>query len=161
MEASALNVLSLEKYVGAGVRASIRETTMNRFEWNDKWSLDLDIVDKQHKNLIEILNKMNNDSISYSETLDSFIDYAGRHFSDEEELMRIYNYQGYLEHKVEHRKFTLALLEVSFKLIKIKKNEDAVNKIMDRFKEFCFAWFNIHFLERDKEFVDFIKGGGT
>jgi hemerythrin len=35
-----------------------------------------------------------------------------------------------------------------------------LNNITDKIEHFCFTWFNFHFLNTDKEFVNFLKEKG-
>jgi len=134
---------------------------MEKIEWTSSWCLDGNGIDEQHKRLIGVLNRIIDRDINISELLLELIDYASEHFMDEEVLMLKNNYpiDKYIFHKNEHRVFTKALLEVSFGLFN-KKDTDEYEQMIQKTEHFCFTWFNLHFLNVDKELVEFLKSGG-
>ena len=136
---------------------------MGEIKWKKEWELGVKEIDDQHKNLIRILNNIYYDNISFKDLIQDLIDYAFEHFSAEEELMfkSKYDekkYEEYKEHKKQHKKFTNSLLEISFKIINPYVEEKDMEKLILKFREFCFVWFRIHFLGTDKKFTNFLKG---
>lgn len=127
---------------------------MKKIEWQDDWYLGVDKIDNQHKELLSLVNRILKDDIKTKELVNDFIDYAAKHFRDEEKLMfhNVYPHKQYYIHKVEHQKFTRALLEISFAL---QENND--DSLPLKFRQFCIDWFRLHFLETDKLFTNFIK----
>lgn len=136
---------------------------MEKIIWSDNWNLDIDGVDAQHKKLVNILNKISERQINTQNLIEELIEYAGTHFADEENLMFYSSYpkELYYLHKVEHRKFTQTLLEISFSITEANGDEELSDKLITKFENFCFKWFNIHFLGTDKKFADFLKGGAN
>ncbi len=82
------------------------------FEWDDKYSVNVSIIDKEHKKLIDIINKAivakqyNNNSKEVLEIVDEMIEYALKHFANEETYMKKFNYPEYQFHRNEHNDFT-------------------------------------------------------
>jgi hemerythrin-like metal-binding protein len=135
---------------------------MDKITWDKSWCLDNGVIDKQHKYLITILNRIIGREIDIYVLIVSLIEYSSNHFVDEEVLMIKNNYpeDKYLLHKKEHRLFTKALLEISFGLLTIIDSKK-LEIIIGRVENFCFVWFNKHFLNTDKEFVIFLNKGGA
>lgn len=134
---------------------------MDKIIWTKEWCLDGGDIDRQHKNLIDVLNRIIDRDININELLLELIEYASEHFVDEEVLMIKNDYpeDEYITHKNEHRFFTKALLEISFGLFS-KVNPDELEEVIQKIEHFCFSWFNIHFLTIDKQLVEFLKSGG-
>lgn len=136
---------------------------MERIIWTKDWCLDGGEIDNQHKNLISILNRIIDREININELIQSLIEYSSNHFVDEEVLMLQNNYpiDNYLLHKQELRFFTKALLEISFGLLEVANSEE-FEEVIKKVEHFCFTWFNTHFMNVDRELVNFLKlGGGT
>jgi hemerythrin-like metal-binding protein len=136
---------------------------MEKIIWTKEWCLDNGEMDKQHKLLIDTLNRIVDHDININELILTLIEYASNHFVDEEVLMLKNSYpeKDYLYHKGEHRTFTRALLEVSFGLAKVE-NSEIFDKVIERLQSFCFTWFDFHFLNLDKDVMMFLqKGGGV
>jgi hemerythrin len=73
---------------------------MGKIEWDNSLSVGVDLIDEQHKTLLERLNDLSNAvEMSHGETetgktLDFMVDYTDFHFSAEEKLMAEQGYQG-------------------------------------------------------------------
>jgi len=76
-------------------------------EWNENWCSGNNSIDKQHKHLLEVGNKLmhyvmlKNDQFILS-TLDELLMDIKVHFRSEELMLEEINYQGYDEHKKAH-----------------------------------------------------------
>jgi hemerythrin-like metal-binding protein len=91
--------------------------------WNEELEVGLEIIDTQHKELIERFNTLMNacsagkgrDELESS--LDFLRDYTVQHFSDEEALQRKINFPEFERHKGLHEGFkvTVANLVTQFK----------------------------------------------
>lgn len=135
---------------------------MEKIIWTKEWCLDNGEIDKQHKLLIDTLNRIVDNDIDINELILTLIEYVSNHFVDEEILMlkNDYGEKDYLYHRSEHRAFTRALLEVSFGLVRVE-NSDEFDKVIERLQKLCFTWFDFHFLNVDRAFMTFMnKGGG-
>ena len=90
-----------------------KEKNMPIVSWNNKYSVNVEEIDLQHKKLIELVNNLHNSvesRISKKELLKlliELVDFTRFHFSTEEKLMKEHDFRGFPEHYKEHK----ALLE--------------------------------------------------
>ena len=81
--------------------------------WDEAYSVGFEFIDNQHKRLITMINtlsaacKMGNAAadIAYTKVINSAMNYAKTHFSDEEKYMREAGYPELRKHKKQHKKF--------------------------------------------------------
>jgi hemerythrin len=84
---------------------------MEKIVWDESYSVNVKVLDEQHQKLIEIVNKLIEDSEAtvsseiISDTLTEMTKYTHYHFSDEEQYMIKYGYPEYESHKKEHNNF--------------------------------------------------------
>ena len=93
----------------------------NQLIWNDRYNIGVDIIDREHKKLFGILNKLfdlrQQEKKSHwvcQEAVKYFKEHTLQHFADEEAYMASVNYAGLETHKRIHRDFrdrTLPSLE--------------------------------------------------
>jgi hemerythrin len=92
--------------------------TRHIVEWQDSYSIGIRLVDDQHKELINICNRLHAASaLGWEKSKDAFmeairaaVDYVGYHFSTEEKIMARINYPDYRAHKKEHSDFVKEVL---------------------------------------------------
>jgi len=120
----------------------------------NKYKIGIELSDKHHKNLIDIVNELF-DTLTKgadSETILFFIKrlntYANAHFKAEEDLMLDYKYPDLLSHKVIHKKF-IDKLEL---IAQRAKNESVGKELVT----FLVTWLIDHILKEDKKYADFI-----
>nr|WP_296486939.1 hemerythrin domain-containing protein [uncultured Acetatifactor sp.] len=92
-----------------------------KFVWHERYSIGVDIIDREHKKLFNIMNKLfaygGNDEKSrwaYQEGIKFFKGHAMKHFAEEEMYMASIGYEGYETHRRLHdifRKKTLPGIE--------------------------------------------------
>lgn len=85
---------------------------MSIIEWDDSYSVNNDEIDKQHKEWIDIYNKMHDSMMSRESSIDqtteilqAMSNYAQNHFNYEEEYMREINFPDIVEHRRSHKDF--------------------------------------------------------
>lgn len=85
------------------------------FKWSDAYSVNIKTIDDQHKELVNILNRLFN-AVSMREgdkiiagILDALTAYTQKHFALEERLMQQANYKDFVAHKAEHSKLLAQL----------------------------------------------------
>lgn len=119
-------------------------------EWYDSYCIGNDLIDGQHKTLVEIISRLQ-DSLAHGEigkelgnTLKFLVEYTQKHFADEEELMRQINYDEYEKHREKH---AILISQVTDILLKIKKG-----KQIDPLAIFDFLvdWLLTHIKNEDK-----------
>jgi hemerythrin len=87
------------------------------FEWKPEYSVQIPAIDAQHKKLFSLAAELHT-AMSQGKgksvlepALARLVDYTKGHFSDEEQLMRRFNYSGVDDHKVLHDKLTARVLD--------------------------------------------------
>lgn len=125
--------------------------------WNERYNLGVDIIDREHKKLFSILNKLfdigqqeEKSQWVCQEAIKYFKDHAVQHFIDEEIYMASINYPEIAIHKRIHtnfREITLPALEKELELNEY--SQDAVN----HFLGVCAGWLIGHTLIEDHAIV--------
>lgn len=129
----------------------------NQLIWNNRYNIGVDIIDKEHKKLFRILNKLFDLGLQDKkgqwvcrEAVKYFKDHALKHFQDEENYMLSIDYAGFKMHKHIHINFrdvTLPALEKE--LEQTGYSEEAVN----HFLAVCAGWLVGHTLIEDQAIV--------
>jgi hemerythrin len=130
---------------------------MEKIRWKDEYSVGVEKIDRQHRHLFEIINKLidhsgsSGDSALVSETLTEMLNYAKEHFTTEEELMQEYGYPEIESHKEQHIYFFKTTAELSI---------NALNKqsmVLREIVEFLKIWLTFHILKCDMKYKEFFK----
>ncbi len=134
------------------------------FEWQNEWSLGVEIIDRQHRQLAVMLNKivalyLNNGGQTDSEQrsnqlleqLKIFYEKVREHFNNEEDLMLKTNYPGHTEHARDH---LMLLAELTHY---IRHIEEGLNNINIGTLGTLKTWFISHIISSDKKFADFLQ----
>lgn len=104
--------------------------------WDNAYSIGHDKIDKEHKKLFDIANRIKNcenDSSKIMEIVKELIKYTKLHFKSEEIFMESIGYEGLESHKVLHKNIVDDLTK---RLDKIKSMPiDEIIKSMDEFIE--------------------------
>jgi hemerythrin len=132
---------------------------MHRLHWDSSLSVDIELIDQQHKEWIKHFNRVV-ESIESQEgasqivkTLNFLIDYSEIHFSTEEKNMQANKYPGIQEHKNKHDELRCTLNN----LISEFHEEGPTNLLIESMEALMNNWFAEHINETDKKFIDFIK----
>lgn len=130
---------------------------MNLIEWNASYITGIDLIDSQHKILINKANKLNNciQEFNFSNNLkillDELLEYAFYHFEIEEELFDKYEYADKINHLKEHNDFKNYIK--NFLNIENINNMDEGRSLLIYLK----YWINHHIKEIDMKYVSFLK----
>lgn len=126
----------------------------NQLVWQERYNVGVDIIDREHKKLFSILNKLFGSSGNqgdgkwvYQEGIKYFKNHAMKHFSEEEVYMASIDYMGFETHRRIHDNFrqkTLPALEKE--LERTCYSEDAVSHFMG----VCAGWLIGHTLTEDR-----------
>ncbi len=126
------------------------------YEWNDKLSVGVPSIDRQHKVLISLINELH-DAIENGEgatiskfVLKKLINYARSHFIYEESLFTRHDYIATEEHLASHKKITEQLGELNEKAK--DPNFDLTNELM----QFLKNWLNNHILVEDMGYSELL-----
>lgn len=129
----------------------------NQLVWNERYNIGVDIIDKEHKKLFSILNKLfdfgqqeEKSQWVCQEAIKYFRDHALKHFADEEAYMVSIDYAGLEVHRRIHRNFrerTIPALERELELNKY--SPESVN----HFLGVCAGWLIGYSLIEDHAIV--------
>jgi hemerythrin len=86
--------------------------------WSDDYSVSFDIVDGQHKKLVEMTNELflgcardpSSADVAFMKAIRDALEYAQVHFFTEEKYMKLAEYPGLPEHKKEHEAFVKTVI---------------------------------------------------
>lgn len=126
----------------------------NQLVWQDRFNIGVDIIDKEHRKLFSIMNRL----LSFSEQemksqwvcqegIKYFKGHALKHFSEEETYMASIEYAGFETHRRIHDHFRLNTLPA------LEKELEATNYSPDAVKHFlgvCAGWLIGHTLTEDR-----------
>lgn len=80
---------------------------MHLYTWKKEYSLDVEELDLQHKNLLAMINKLimfqNESKAIVRRLIDEVIAYAEFHFLSEDNIMMITQYDGFEQHQKVHK----------------------------------------------------------
>lgn len=123
---------------------------MAYFEWDSSLSIGIDIIDQQHKRIIDYINEL--DVVLSTKNFDQLktiinelVDYTITHFAFEEEMMDKANYPFSSAHKKVHKVFTDRVASYQQRL---KDGEDISNELMGELK----IWLTNHIKKDDKDY---------
>lgn len=125
-----------------------------KLEWQERFNIGVDSIDKEHKHLFNTMNKLlyissqdtKNDWIG-QEGIKYFKNHVMSHFSKEEEYMASIGYEGYSTHKQLHDSFkTKTLPSLEEELIQNNFSVDSIR----HFLGICIGWLTAHTLIEDQ-----------
>lgn len=126
----------------------------DQFVWQDEYNIGVDTIDKEHKRLFKIINKLlafgeeeKKSQWACQEGIKYFKEHAIKHFKDEEDYMESIGYKDFETHRHIHnnfRDYTLPALEEE--LERTDYASDAVN----HFIGVCTGWLVGHTLTEDQ-----------
>lgn len=129
-------------------------------EWQEKYSVGIEQIDKQHKGLIDLLNRLhqkiqNKDRSLQSEAaIKELKKYVLLHFGTEEKYFDLYNYPLKQRHIEEHRQFERKVVELEEKL---KKTGETISLEM---LIWLSQWYRQHVTGSDHEYAVYFKENG-
>ncbi len=128
-------------------------------EWKEQYVVGIDIIDKQHKTLLHIINKLfgackagkQEADKSFGSILKKAVEYVKTHFSTEENLMIEHKYPDLGAHKRLHQEFVRRILLSAGEFQKGK------NFVPNNFVRFLKDWLLEHIAITDRKLGVFIK----
>jgi hemerythrin-like metal-binding protein len=144
-----------------GVGLSMGASQENPFTWSEKYRVGISFADVQHKQLVDIINRLHEALVDgkgrtdVGKVLDDLIRYSRAHFAAEEEVLQSCGYPDFLAHHTEHECLSFAMFEFyqKFMTYEMAMTDDAV--------EFLKNWLGEEILDADMKFAPFLKGKGV
>ncbi len=125
--------------------------------WNKKFETGIDEIDRQHKNLFAIIERLSEAKsgdgkdlyLRIEEITEELLSYAEIHFETEEKMMGKCSYAGLNEHKIIHSKFKEKA--IAYK-IRTKKRRGDLFLAMEMMN-FLIDWIIEHVSVTDREYI--------
>ncbi|MBF0454092.1 MAG: hemerythrin family protein [Magnetococcales bacterium] len=131
-------------------------------QWDKKLELGIDSIDRQHRAIIERINRLEialNSSVTsvtvprLLEVYDYLDQYIATHFREEEELMAQNNYPNLEAHKALHHGFEAELAKLRDSL----EGSGLISYATAQLVGYLGKWFITHIQGEDPKYVSYIK----
>lgn len=134
---------------------------MALLEWSDNYSVGVELFDRQHKKLIDLINELNESmkkgegKAKVGDIIDKLLNYAAEHFKSEEDYFSQYGYPEEQEHRKQHKSFVedVTKFKLDFDRDKLFLSIEVMNFLKD--------WLIKHILDSDKNYSDFFASKGV
>ena len=135
------------------------------FSWNNKYSVDIPLIDDQHRHFFELAGELRTavDTKTWdrNRVLDLFkelVDYAEHHLETEERLFEEYGYPDAEKHCAEHYEYRG---RTQGGWLAVRKPGADVSGLCTEMAEFTSTWLQEHILKVDMKYVGFFKKNGV
>jgi hemerythrin len=127
--------------------------------WNSSFLVNFEVIDTQHKGLVEMINdlirgceggKVTQD-VLFIKTLRKAVEYAQVHFTTEEKYMQQARYPDFAVHKKEHEAFVSEVVK-QLKAFEEGRNDPVV------LVGFLKDWLFNHIAGSDKKYAPYLAG---
>ena len=129
-----------------------------RAEFDETLVSGNEMIDGQHKELIDKINKLldscevGNDKLTAIKTLDYLADYTDFHFGEEEKLQESISYPGIEQHKKEHEKLRRVVEELHEML---EEQEGPTEAFVAQVQENVINWLYNHIKGFDRSVAEY------
>lgn len=136
---------------------------MSAFVWEDKYSLHIAEIDRQHQKLFALFNELydamqqGHGTEVIDKVLTSVVDYTAYHFAFEEKLLKEAGFKEEAAHRAEHGK----LAEQAKLLAQRLRSAGGDPTVVIATLKFLGDWLARHILVSDKSFAPFLIARGV
>lgn len=129
---------------------------MALIDWNDGFLIGVAEVDRQHRHLVEILNRLHeamragNPQRELQRVMQDLVNYTRYHFDAEERAMREAGYPELNPHQQKHRAMVARVAAFSDEMVSGKAT------VTMRLMVFLKEWLAKHILETDRRFGEYM-----
>ncbi|AEF84340.1 hemerythrin family protein [Treponema primitia ZAS-2] len=128
-------------------------------KWEDRYSVGIQLMDDQHKELIRLTNELYKSCLASDEaarayfttTIKATVDYVKYHFAAEEKLLENIKYPDIGNHKKWHESFVKQVLEDA------QNFEDGKKFVPNTFVRFLKDWILSHIAVEDQNYALYIQ----
>lgn len=136
------------------------ERQREKLEWDEKYSVGIQVIDNQHKTMFSTINKLidvvgnDPDESELKEIIQYLLEYKRLHFATEERYFEQAHYVGALEHVEAHKKFGEKLAEIQEKC--------GGDMVMLTFElvDFLEDWLIDHLMDMDQKYKEPLQAAG-
>ena len=131
------------------------------FHWTEAYSVNITVLDEQHKQLIETVNQLDQalrkgeGKAALDSVLDKLVEYALVHFAAEESLMQEHDFPGLFTHRTQHEEFRKKLAAY-LEAHKAGKPGTSVSLLF-----FMQEWLKEHVIKTDKLYSAYLNARGV
>lgn len=133
--------------------------------WDDNlMSLNVEIIDNQHKKLIDIINQLSKSILTHSQDkdilkiIDYLIEYINIHFTTEEVFLEVLSYEEKTNHIQLHLEFKNKVLIIKNKITEEKEDIGTFSiEILNNLHIFVSDWLIHHIIGNDKDIFKLIE----
>jgi len=135
---------------------------MTEIKWDDSLSVNVDLIDEQHKMLIQRMKdlsdavKSSRGAVEIGKTLGFMIDYTEFHFSTEEKHMAELGYLGLDVHRKQHDDFKSTLNEMVMEF----EEDGATAQLSEWVNQYLINWLVDHIKSIDTKLAVFLNDKG-
>ena len=135
---------------------------MSEIAWDDSLSVGVDLIDEQHKLLIEKLKdlsddfKLGHEQNKILKTLGFMIDYTDFHFTAEEKVMAENDYPGLEEQQQQHAEFKTTLDNILLEL----REDGPTDELAKSINVFLLNWLITHIKGTDQRLGTYLNEKG-
>ena len=135
---------------------------MTEIKWDDSLSVGIDLIDEQHKMLIQKIKDLS-EAVSVTrglekilQTLEFMIDYTEFHFGTEEKHMTELGYPETENHKERHKEFVSTLNH----MVEDFEEDGATEALSTSINTYLINWLIKHIKSIDSRFGEFLQEKG-
>ena len=126
-----------------------------RIIWKEELVTGNDIIDIQHKELINRISKVLNtsdmpNSVQVADTINFLFDYVFDHFALEEKLMIQTGYENFDEHLKEHSYY------INY-VNKLKRQKIITRELISEMQSELQSWFLEHIINEDRKMAEHLR----
>jgi len=134
---------------------------MELIAWDPSFSVNVELIDKQHQMLVQMVNDLNNAMLNGNEKetigklINQLITYTAMHFAREEHYFDMFGYPETDMHKKQHNDFErkVSAFEADFKAGRQSLSQDIIQFLSD--------WLVAHIKGSDKKYGPFLTERGV
>jgi hemerythrin len=127
-------------------------------EWDERYSVGIPAIDRQHKELLNLTNELYNacqlgDTAArerFRTVIHRAVEYVKFHFSAEEQIMERIKFPAIIEHKKQHESFVRRVLE------NVGEFESGKQFVPNAFVRFLKDWVLTHIAMSDQRYHEYI-----
>lgn len=133
---------------------------MAKYVWDISFETGVEIVDRQHKRLFEIINDLDEAVEAgkgeeiYTALFEELANYVMEHFGTEEKLMDEHEYPGMNEHLEKHNEFTEKVKKFH------KEARSGADTVSDEVLQYLANWLTEHIKAIDIKMGDYLISKG-
>lgn len=127
-------------------------------EWKDFYNVGHAAIDRQHRQVIEMLNDLyaamddGCEGRAIRPVLDKLLQYTRRHFQDEERILQSHHVPDFEEHKALHDQMALRTQQLCRDFSRVTGRD---------LMQFLKNWWFSHIQDRDKRYAPYLRPGAA